>query len=1304
MISTRLVNLGFLLFVSLLACGPVHAQTGEIRGAVSDITGAAIPRATVVANFSATNAHRSTLTNDSGEFVFPELPVGSYTLRLRAAGFAESEAANVDVQIGHVTRLDVSLRPPTQSEHVVVRADGVMPETQSTQIGGVMSQTAIRELPLSTRDTYQLLQLQPGVQSQLGADLFYGSDNPGAVSVNGARGRSNNYMVNGGDSNDLFVNGPAVEPSPDTIQEFRVFTSAFDAEFGRNSGSIVNVVTKSGTNEMHGDGYEFFRTRPFDSRGYFDPAVPDDQQNQFGVTLGGPLRKDRTFLFGSYEGNRLIQGISSGSVVLPTQAEAGGDFSEDGSAPFTGTLVNPAFAHILAVRQTNSSVQNCQDAVEAEGGPAFDPLPSEGIPYWQLFPGNRIPSACFDPTTSALYGLYVAPFGTGSVSNVPVRHDRHDQFTEKFDHRIADSQRLSFYYFFDDDDRADPFANFEASGANVPGFGSIFQTRVQQWSLNHTLTVGLTSVNELRLNFFRESQGDFGHPQVLLPSVHDSCGASAVGTCFTDPLNPSGGITSSVQGRQGVPFINISGGFSIGNNSIGEIPQAGNTLQLADSYAHTAGSHTLKAGFDFHRQQFNQFSYYNLNGAFSIFSDANLCSAVNRNPPAPVTSATGVNCDIPSSNDVGFSSAYPNYFLGLSSVFTEGAAQGQNDRSNELFLFAEDSWAARPSVTINAGIRWELNTPFYDTGDRLQTFRTGQATTQYPCWMSEGSAATLSMSPGDCGPGSAGAAVFPLGLVFPHDKGVPRGLSGTYHRAFAPRIGAAWSPHATEGLLARLSGGPGRSSVRAAYGIFYNPIEQLVLQQFSAEPPFGGSVSLSNTMLNLPFEPQSGGAPYPNVFGGIIHQTPQTPCASGVGGGPPGCVDWSTFRPILLFGEFGSHLRSQYSEQYNLTIERQLAADILLRVSYVGTEGHRLLATHDLDPGNTQTCLDLEAISSYYAENLPDGALNPNANATLNADYSCGPFDSDNAYDLPAGTIPDGFTLHMPYGQTAEIAGSASSPNPAITLVGLRPYSSPICEPFGGNGCPPDGVPVFGNIFAEDTIANSNYNALQVSAERGFAKGLLFQASYTYSKAIDQGASFENELNPLNVRATRGLSLVDARHRFVLSPYWEIPVHAGPGIEGILANGWGISGIAIYQSGFPIRVQTQDDLELESSSFFEDANTPEVNGRRVHFLDPKINGGYWFDTSNISDPSPGTFGNMPHALCCGPALDNTDLAIEKKTRVNERWNTEFRLELFNAWNHTQFENPDGNFSDLSFGLVQKARPPRIMQIAMKILF
>jgi hypothetical protein len=261
-----------------------------------------------------------------------------------------------------------------------------------------------------------------------------------------------------------------------------------------------------------------------------------------------------------------------------------------------------------------------------------------------------------------------------------------------------------------------------------------------------------------------------------------------------------------------------------------------------------------------------------------------------------------------------------------------------------------------------------------------------------------------------------------------------------------------------------------------------------------------------------------------------------------------------------------------------------------------------------------------------------------------------------------------------------------------------------------GAGCPADGIPVFSNIFAQDTIANSNYNGLQISLDRSFSNGLLFQASYTFSKAIDQGASFENILNSLNANATRGLSLLDAKHRFVFSPYWQLPIPKHEGFTGKVVNGWAISGIVTYQSGFPIRLQTQDDTELQSSFDFEVVNTPQVTGR-VHFLNPKTNGGIWLDSSNISDPTaPGAFGNLPHALCCGPAISNTDLAIEKRTPINERFNTEFRAEFYNTWNHTQFANPDGNFSDLpppggTFGVITKTREgPRVIQFGLKVLF
>jgi len=515
------------------------------------------------------------------------------------------------------------------------------------------------------------------VQSQVGADLFFGSNNPGAVSVNGGRGRSNNYMVNGGDGNDIFVNAPAIQPSPDAIEEFRVLTNTFDAEYGRNSGSVVNVVTKSGTNSIHGDVYEFLRNQALNTRGFFDPFLLDYKQNQFGGTLGGPIKKDRTFIFGSYEGDRLIQGIPTGSITLPTAAEATGDFS--GGQPFFGTLTDANFATILANR-TSSTGQTCQQAVTAQGGGTI----TAGAFFSDIFPNNKIPTACFDPTAAALYQQYVAGFGTGTITAGPDRHERGDQFTVRFDHNINTSgtQKLNAYYYFNDDKRTDPFSTFQLSqpGGTVPGFPALFATRVQQWNLSHTWTIGSTSVNEFRFNYFREGQKKLDHPLNTLNSVQDSCVLIPATNCFTDPANPQAGITTNLPGHVGLPYVEVLGGFTIGNNFEGELPQVGNTFQWTDNFTKTFGKHTVKFGGDVRRQRFDQFLFFDVSGQFTFLSVADLCHPLN-------TDTT--NCTAPSTNDVGFSSAYPDYFIGTPSSYTQGSAQAEDLRNTALYLFAQ---------------------------------------------------------------------------------------------------------------------------------------------------------------------------------------------------------------------------------------------------------------------------------------------------------------------------------------------------------------------------------------------------------------------------------------------------------------------------------------------------------------------------------------------------------------------------------------------------------------------------------------
>src|SRR5215470_6512414 len=1257
---TRLWNsvlhVSFFAFIALLFCPSLYAQStgGRIRGTVTDQSGATVAAATVVITNQANGSQRDTQSGSNGEYIFLEVPVGTYQIEVDQTGFKKYVRKGIAVDLNQIVSVDIALQIGTASETIEVTGAPPLVDTTSTQLGAVVGERAVSELPLAQRDTYQLLELQPGVQGQLGVDNLYGSDRAGVVSVNGGRGRDNNFTVNGGDGNDQFANLPAIQPSPDSIAEFRVLTNTFDAEYGRNSGAVVNVVTKSGSNEIHGNVYEFFRNKDLNAQGYFDSTKLDYLQNQFGATLGGPIKKDKTFFFVTYEGDRIRRGTSGDTVTVPTDAERTGDFSGGGS--FGGVLQN---ANILNNRP------GCLAALGLNS-PIVD-----GSFYSNIFPTSQIPTACMDQTALDLMNQFVphANIGGSLFQGVPLGHEHSDQVTLKIDHELTKNQRLTGYYYLENHYLAKPFARFQSGGANLPGFGDLTDERIQQVNIAHTWTIGSTAVNEARFTMFREGQGTFLHPQHTA-LVQDSCVTVPAANCFADPNNPDVGIHPNLgASREGVPFIDISGGFNIGNNFEGELPQTGDTYQWSDNFSKTIGRHDLKFGGDVRYQKFDQTLYFDISGQYFYFGGG--------------------------PNDPGYADLFPNYLLGLPDEYGQGSAQAELVRSKSFYLFAQDSWKLKPTLTLNYGLRWELNTPLADIGKKVQTFRPGQVSTVYPCTLPS-SSPLFDPANGITDCNSAG--VTPVGLVVPGDAGVPNGLSNTYYRSFAPRIGLAWSPSKKDGLLGKLFGGPGKTSIRVGYGIFYNPVEQLVLEQFSAEPPFGGSTFTFNTLFNTPFEFQNGSVA-PNPFGGILNPPRGQP------------VDWERFRPILLFGQAAKNPRTQYAEQYNLTIQREVAKNLVATVAYVGRQGHRLLASQDLNPGNPQTCLDLQALS--VSQNDP----------TL----ACGPFFGDTAYSF---TLPAGSVFHMPY-ISGPTPGGPNIPYPIanaptactitdaaggtpITLVDLRPYSSPLCDPLAGTGCPSNGVDIFSSIFTQNTISNSVYNGLQASLEKRFSNGLQFEAAYTFGKSLDNASTFENLVDPIDPKRNRSRSLYDARHRFVLSYYWELPLPKYDGFAGKAFNGWSVSGITTFQSGFPIRITEQDDIELQSSFDFETPGQPDI-AAPFHSINPRkltcaagtgtdpstctlINAGFNPDAFTEDTVTLGTIGNAPRTICCGPGINNWEIGFTKLTPIGERFKLEFRGELFNTFNHAQFFQPDGNFTDgTDFRRVKRARDPRLIQ-------
>src|SRR5712692_6758302 len=403
----RILSAAILVLVILLVAPFAGGQStgGRIRGTVMDASGGAVAGATVTLINEATGSTRQVQTSATGDYTFIEVPVGTYEIDVNQQGF-KKYVRKVVVNLNEVVIVDLALQVGGTTEVVEVTSAPPVVDTTSTQ------------LPLNTRDVYQLLQLQPGVQSQIGNNLFYGSDKPGVVTVNGGRGRSNNYSVNGGDINDLFANLPAVQPSPDSIEEFRVITNSFDAEYGRNSGAVVNVVTKSGTNDIHGSAYEFFRNDVLNAHGYTFSPTPKApfKQNQFGGTLGAPIKKDKTFIFGSYEGRRIVRGIVSQNVPVPNAGDYSGTFTSP--APPSGQLPQPVFPGTLNDAMVATILQNRCGSLSA-GGSKLTPAGQAAL--------NTVAGGTPQPWDSIFPSTF-APDGSGTAM-VPTQCFRSEEHT-----------------------------------------------------------------------------------------------------------------------------------------------------------------------------------------------------------------------------------------------------------------------------------------------------------------------------------------------------------------------------------------------------------------------------------------------------------------------------------------------------------------------------------------------------------------------------------------------------------------------------------------------------------------------------------------------------------------------------------------------------------------------------------------------------------------------------------------------------------------------------------------------------------
>jgi outer membrane receptor protein involved in Fe transport len=539
----------FLVFV-LLAAVSLSAQTfrGTILGTVTDPSGAVVSGANVTVKNTGTGLERTTTTSGDGSYSLPELPIGTYTVTVTQSGFQTFQASGVTVDVATERRVDAALKTGEITTKVEVSADQLpLVETTSNTLGGVLTAETVADIPVNGRDYTKLIFLNPGVSGS--ADQI--TDSPGSFgefSMNGARGRSNNYLLDGTDMNDGYRNDPAINEAGvfgtpatilpiDAVAEVNVLSN-FEPEYGRNAGAVVNIVTKSGTNSFHGSAAEYFRNSALDARNYFNiasqPKAPF-HNNQFGGSIGGPIVKDKTFFYFDYEGQREPVGVVTVANVPNTGSGPNGQL-----APADAS--NPVIAALLA----------------------RNPWPAPNLPNGQA----SVISPSFNNLTSLI---------------------------AKIDQNFNASNILTGRYFYGDSVQSFPLA-LTATGGQLPGFNTFTPTRVQLVSLSYTHTIGANKVNELRYGWNRFAEGFFPQDRNFHPSSIGLCAATDTSLC-----SGSGPFDS------GMPIVLVSGVAQLGSTSSVPRHRFDSNSQVIDNFSWKMNKHDVKLGVDFHRTSIQQY-------------------------------------------------------------------------------------------------------------------------------------------------------------------------------------------------------------------------------------------------------------------------------------------------------------------------------------------------------------------------------------------------------------------------------------------------------------------------------------------------------------------------------------------------------------------------------------------------------------------------------------------------------------------------------------------------------------------------
>lgn len=1305
-----------------------QSATTSLHGTISDVKGAVVSGASVTLTNSATGFSRTVKTDDQGAYQFIEVPPSTYLLTVTAAGFATTKRENVVLQVSSPATVNLALQVQGGSIIVDVTGEAPVVNTEDATLGNNFSARQLTDLPTEGRDPVSILSLQPGVV-YIGKNVNTDEDSRGGA-INGARSDQTNVTLDGLDDNDQlkgYAFQGAMRATLDSLQEFRVTTSNYDASAGRSSGAQVNLVTKSGTNAFHGSAYEYYRPNFtvandwFNKQAEINAGLPNKPgfvlRNTFGGTIGGPIIKDRLFFFAAYEGQRTADQLQT-TRVIPTTSLAQGQLkylcnsdttvdpncttSNSNVSVVSGGSTFPGFNVVtLNPAQITSLDEGCSTSCPPTPGNPAGPGPNGNIANL----GGANPNALFagypapNSTSGGGDGLNSAAFTF--PGNDPTRLNT---YIFKLDYKIsADGNHSLFIRGNLQNDRESKPPQFPGRPPN-----DVLTNNSKGIAAGYTWIVRNNLINNFRYAFIRQGLGDSGlndQPFNRLRGLDDAVGLTP--TILTNvPVN---NFIDDVTWTKARHTIQFGTNWRLIHNN-----RQSNAQNLSEGYANL---YWMSPSFISGNQPPNS-----------------LDPALNSNFPL-VDSSFGTSYDFAAVQLMGImSQVYTTTNQDKSAnLIPSGGLVQRHFRNFEGEMYLQDKWAVTPSLVFTYGLRYSLLQPPYEAnGNQVSpTVNMHQWFTNRWKGMYQGSVDQPNLS-------------FDL-------SGQANGKKPYWawdYRNLAPRFAVAYSPHAASGLMHRLFGDAGKSSIRAGYGLYFDHFGEGVVDTFDRQGSWGLTTTISNPagVLNVDTAPRFTGL----LGAGHLPPSPGVPSPHGFPYTPS--TDPATYGLAIAWG-IDDNLKTPYSHVVDLSITRDLGHNLVLEATYTGRFARHLLQEIDLsepldlvDPASHMdyfAAAQMLSKAAYagtsessiapipYWENLFPQAAGPGGESSAAPGIPANPTATQNMYDLYYSALG----------------------NETLALEDLDAFCFPACAGTGSNnlgglvgsaGTPFQYYqPQFSSLYGWQTRGNSNYNGLQVSLRHALTSGLLFDLNYTYSKSIDVGSNAER-VNGFDVNSGlafnsqvinafapdlwRAPSDFDTTHQINANWVWDLPFghgrHWGGGTNKLVNavfGDWGLNGLWRWTTGFPFSVPAgagwATDFELAGSSVLTGPKPKtgvfrDPNGDPTVFKNPQsivcACGPGTLGGSNFRATLPGEAGQRNNFR--GPGFFGIDAGLAKTWNFSEQKLLRFSWEVFNVTNSVRFDAAGSlvnqDLVDITgFGKFnQSLTSPRVMQFSLRLGF